>query len=244
MRLFDAHAHLQNYPGRTELDDAFARASASGVRLTLCNGTRPEDWESVLLVASGREGVLPFLGLHPWFAEKAGAGWLELLERSLLRLPSGIGEIGLDKVSDQDFVRQEEVFRAQLGLARKLGRPAAIHCVKAWGRLTEILKEEKPPAFMLHAYGGPPEMTEELACLGAYFSFGGGLTDPGRKKLRSSLLCAPPERLLFETEAPSQWELTGVLDAAASVLGQTPGSLGELSWNNARTFLGDIFPDL
>ena len=43
---------------------------------------------------------------------------------------------------------------------------------------------------------------KELADLGAWFSFGTGLLDPVRKKLREALRAAPPWKLLFETEAP------------------------------------------
>jgi TatD DNase family protein len=187
---------------------------------------------------------MPCFGLHPWFIEKAGAGWLPLLEKFLTGAPSCVGEIGLDKAADPDLRRQEAALRAQLRLAVRLARPVIIHCVRAWGALVDILKEERPPAFMVHAYGGPAEITAELARLGGYFSFGGDLTAPGRARMRKALLAAPPDRLLFETEAPSPAELTEVLGQAAALLGMFPGVLGEMSWNNARSFLGEIFPEL
>lgn len=252
-RLFDAHNHLQNYPGPAETAEALEQASASGVRAMLCNGTNPGDWAAVLDLAAGRKGVVPCLGLHPWFVDKARSGWLELLEALLTRAHSCVGEIGLDKTACADHGKQEEAFRAQLQLAKKLKRPVSIHCVKAWGRLLEILKEERPPAFMLHAYGGPPEMVNSLARLGAYFSFSGGMLNPRREKMRRALLTAPPKRLLFETESTESGTLlrpafgksaglAEVIRAAAGVLGQSPESLGALSWLNAKTFLGKFFP--
>lgn len=251
IRLFDAHNHLQNYPGPAETEEALEQASAAGVKAMLCNGTNPGDWEKVLKLASGRKGVVPCLGLHPWFVDKARAGWLELLEDSLTRAPSCVGEIGLDNVAGADPAKQEEAFSAQLRLAKKLKRPVSIHCVKAWGRLLDILKEEQPPAFLLHAYGGPPEMVNILARLGAYFSFSGGMMNPRREKMRRALLTAPLKRLLFETESPEPdmpvrcsgpRGLVEVIRAAAGALGQSPESLGELSWRNAEIFLGKFFP--
>ena len=247
IRLFDAHNHLQNYPGTVEINEAFKRASTAGVKAMLSNGTRPEDWESVLALAAEHKGIVPCLGLHPWFVEEARAGWLELLESFLMRAPSCVGEIGLDKSVAVDFARQEEAFRAQLQLAKKLKRPVSIHCVKAWNRLLAILEEERPPAFLLHAYGGPPEMVNRLARLGAYFSFSGGMMNPRREKMRRALLTAPPERLLFETESPpdAKFQDTAplqIISAAALALGQSPESLGELSWRNAGVFLGKFFP--
>lgn len=245
IRLFDAHNHLQNYPGEKETAEALARASDAGVELMLCNGTRPGDWAKVLGLA-GRGGIVPFFGLHPWFVEEARDGWLGALEDLLQRAPSGVGEIGLDKAVDADLGRQEEAFRAQLRLAKKLGRPVSIHCVRAWGRMLELLKEERPPVFMFHAYGGPPELMKELADLGAWFSFGPGLLDPVREKLRKALRAAPPWRLLLETEAPEAGsgpgELPGVIRAAAAALGTGPEALGGLTWRNAGIFLGGLFP--
>ncbi len=233
-RLFDAHTHLPNYP---------AGAGLNGARLALCAGTGPEDWEKVRLLAAGRSDIVPCFGLHPWFIEKAGADWLPQLEKFLLSASSCIGEIGLDKAADSDLRRQEIAFRAQLELAARLARPVVIHCVRAWSAMTDILKEERPPAFMVHAYGGPPEITAELVRLGGYFSFRGGLTAPGRAKMRKALLSVPPDRLLFETEAQPPAELSDVLAEAAAILGLAPGALGEISWNNARSFLGELFPD-
>jgi len=243
-RLFDAHAHLQNYPDAGEMARTFERGAAEGVAITLCNGTNPGDWDKVLALASVHSGVLPFFGLHPWFAGTAAEGWLDSLEALLNRVPSGVGEIGLDKAVNGDFGRQEDVFRAQLKLSGKLERPAAIHCVQAWGRLEEILKEERPTVFMLHAYGGSPELMEGLACLGAYFSFNWEVSDPRREKMRKALKAAPPERLLFETEAPGPMSLAEIIRASAAILGRSTEDLEELAWRNAEKFLGRMFPKL
>ena len=37
--------------------------------------------------------------------------------------------------------RQDEVFKAQLGLAVELQRPASVHCRRAWGRMLEIIDQ-------------------------------------------------------------------------------------------------------
>lgn len=243
MRLFDAHDHLQNYPGEKETAEALAAASAAGIKLMLCNGTHPGDWEKVLALA-GCKGVVPFFGLHPWFLDKAQDGWPVLLKDFLLRTSSGVGEIGLDKAIAADLDKQEEVFKVQLRIARELRRPVSIHCVRAWGRLVEIIKEERPGAFLLHAYGGPPELMGELAGLGAYFSFGARLLDPERGKLRKALKAAPPDRLLFETEDPESGlgplQLAELIRIAAGALGQSPEALSELGWNNGEAFLGSM----
>ncbi|MHB0995448.1 MAG: TatD family hydrolase [Elusimicrobiales bacterium] len=246
MSCFDAHDHLQQYAGEAELEAALAAAEAAGVQGMLCCGTCPEDWSRVLEIAGRHAAVRPAFGLHPWFS--AEGGWLEKLGEFLRRCPAAcVGEIGLDGVKDRPG--QEEDLKAQLELAERFRRPAVLHCVKSWGRLAELLKKNDLPAFMLHAYGGPPEMVKDLAALGAYFSFGGELTSPGRDKLRAALAAVPQDRLLFETDAPAgggaPWHagpagVAEVVTAAAGLLGLPPEGLAALSLANTERFLGEL----
>lgn len=246
MPCFDAHDHLQSYATEAELEASLAAAAAAGVQGMLCCGTCPEDWARVLEIAGRYQGVRPAFGLHPWFS--AEGGWLEKLEEFLRRCPAAcVGEIGLDGVKQRPG--QEEDFKAQLELAERFRRPAVLHCVQNWGRLLELLKKNRLPAFMLHAYGGSPEMVKELAGLGAYFSFGGELTSPGRDKLRAALAAVPRDRLLFETDAPATggapWHagpagVTEVVTAAAGELGLPPEELAAISLTNTERFLGEL----
>lgn len=243
---FDAHDHLQGYATEAELEAALAAAEAAGVQGMLCCGTCPEDWARVLELAGRYQGVRLAFGLHPWFS--AEGGWLVKLEEFLRRCPAAcVGEIGLDGVKRRPG--QEEDFRAQLELAERFRRPAVLHCVQSWGRLLELLRKNDLPAFMLHAYGGSPELVKEFAGLGAYFSFGGELASTGRDKLRAALAAAPRDRLLFETDAPAAgsaaWHagpagVTEVVTAAAGLLGLPPEGLAALSLANAERFLGEF----
>lgn len=250
MGFFDAHAHLQFYRSGTEAAEALRLAAAAGVEVMLCNATGPGDWEAVLALAAGHKEIVPCFGLHPWFLKAAPPGWLAALESVLLRAPSCVGEIGLDGGKNAaGRARQEAVFTAQLRLAGKLGRPACLHCVKAWGSMAAILKAEKPGPFMFHSYGGPPEMVPEFAALGGYFSFGGAVLDVKRQKLRRSLLAVPADRLLFETEAPAAdapgWRagpagIAEVVSAAADILGRPAGELAGSSLANGKRFIGAL----
>ena len=51
---------------------------------------------------------------------------------------------------------QEEALKSQLRLARELERPVALHCVKAFERLAQVLREEGLPKAggLIHAYSG------------------------------------------------------------------------------------------
>lgn len=247
--LFDAHNHLQLYAGPAELGKALKEAAAAGVKLMACNGSFPGDWTAVAALCAGRPGIVPFFGVHPWHIGKAGPDWLQALERMLASIPSGVGETGLDRAKGADPSGQEEIFREHLRLAVKLERPLNIHCVRAWGRLLDILKEEKPPVFLVHAYGGPAELVPELAKLGAYFSFGGDLADEERARLRKALAAVPACRLLFETDSPGPrdvpWEagpagLAAVIKLAAAALGRPAEDLAAASFENGKSYLGGL----
>lgn len=250
MRFFDAHNHIQNYGTPAVADAAMRAAETAGVEGMLCNATGPGDWESVLALAGKYKGVTPCFGLHPWFLKEGAPGWLEKLEELLLRVPSCVGEIGLDGGKNAASpARQAAVFTAQLRLAKKLGRPASLHCVKAWGRMLETIKAEQPGPFMFHSYGGPLEMMPEFTGLGAYFSFSGAIMDGKREKLRRALLAAPADRLLFETESPEPdapgWRagpagITEVVAAAAAALGRPEAELAQLSLENGKNFIQQI----
>ncbi|HAH32720.1 MAG TPA: hypothetical protein DCL44_10450 [Elusimicrobia bacterium] len=249
VKFFDAHNHLQDYPGPAETEEALREADAEGVEFMLCSSASPSDWQKVLALAAAHKNIVPCFGLHPWFVRRSAPDWLQNLEEFLRRAPACVGEIGLDGEKETDTTLQEEVFTAQLKLAKKLRRPACVHCVNSWGRILEIIKKENPGTFMLHSYGGPAEMIEEFSSLGAYFSFSGAVMDAKRKKLREALLAAPSERLLFESESPkpdAKGRRTGpgflpeVVSAAADILCRSTESLAALSHANGIKFLGEI----
>lgn len=219
---FDAHCHPADVP-------------ASGAARLLCCGSRPGDWPEVLALAGADRRVTPCFGLHPWFAGEAPPGWETELERLLLAVPSCAGEIGLDE--SRPSPRQEEAFRLQLALAARLKRPAVVHCVGGWGRLTGLLRGAGLPAFVVHAYGGSPETAAELAAAGGYFSFGWAVAEQGRKRVRAALAAVPRDRLLFESEGAGRGGLGCVVAAAASLLGEKAETLAALAAANGAKFL-------
>lgn len=151
--------------------------------------------------------ILPSFGYHPWYVQERTSDWLRNLNSFLDKLPSAIGEIGLDRWKPNlPYEGQEEVFIVQFRLAAHRNLPVSIHCLQAWGRMLEILKHEPRPAcgFLLHSYGGPKEMVKSFADLGAYFSLPGYYAHERKERQREAFKHVPPERLLIETDAPDQ----------------------------------------
>ena len=170
--LIDAHNHLQEEVLEPHLPAVLQRARAAGVTCQVVNGTHEGDWAQVRALAAAHPEVVPCFGLHPWFVGERQAGWCERLRELLVAVPAGVGEIGLDRWQERpDLAAQEEVFVAQLRLARELQRPAMVHCLRAWGWLREVLEREGPlPGLLIHAYGGAADMLAPLAARYAGFS--------------------------------------------------------------------------
>jgi TatD DNase family protein len=192
------------------------------------NGACEADWPAVAELARSHPAmVVPSFGYHPWYLDERTPEWERELARRLDTTPHAvIGEIGLDRwMLDQpdrwrallaaagqakhdppSLAEQESVFLPQLRLAAERNLPASIHCLHAFGRLRELLEANPRPecGWLLHSYGGPPEMVPQFASLGAYFSFPGSFLNPGREMKIAAFAAVPAERLLLETDAPDQ----------------------------------------
>ncbi|HSY20311.1 MAG TPA: TatD family hydrolase [Candidatus Acidoferrales bacterium] len=207
MNFYDAHNHLQDdrFDGRQ--GELLAACEVAGVRRMVVNGACESDWLQVLALALVNKIVLPSFGYHPWYLGERTPDWQSSLEKFLDEVPSAVGEIGLDRWKpDLAYDGQEEVFLAQLGIAAKRNLPVNIHCLRAWGRMLELLQRNTRPqrGFVLHSFGGPTEMIPAFAKLGAYFSFPGYFLQERKLRQRETFRQVPADRLLIETDAPDQ----------------------------------------
>src|SRR5437879_3006508 len=132
--LYDAHNHLQDERLKPYRESIMAEVAKEGIVQMVVNGSCEADWPEVLEVARYKQ-VIPSFGYHPWYVKERTADWQSALLRSLAKLPSAIGVIGLDRwIKDLDFAQQEEAFVWQMRLAAERNLPASIHCLQAWGR--------------------------------------------------------------------------------------------------------------
>jgi len=205
--LVDAHCHLTgSYLAADEVEATLARARAEGVTGFIAVGTDLEDSGHVLALARATPGVQASLGVHPHEARTWDAGTGEALE-VLLRDPNArfVGETGLDwhyDLSPRD--QQERVFREQVRLARRLGKPLMIHTRSAPEATLRILKEEGAEAVsgIIHCFSEDLEFAKGALDLGFYLSFSGIVTFKKALAVREVAAWAPEDRILVETDAP------------------------------------------
>jgi len=228
------------------------RARAAGVTGFVCCATREADWDRVLELAGREPGVVPMLGLHPWFVAEAAEGWLARLGNLLGSARAGLGEVGLDGAAGRPgMALQEACCRAQLHLAVERDLPVSIHCVRAWARLIALLRETGVPraGAVVHAFAGSAEVARELAGLGLHLAFNGAVGRPGARRGPAALARLAPERLLLETDAPfgpgpdcQPADLVQVTEAAARIRGVPPATLARAVQDNALRLFGRLLP--
>ena len=255
--LYDAHNHLQDPWLTPHWDQVVRDLKDIPLGRAVVNGTAENDWAAVANLARQHAFVLPSFGLHPWNVGNAATGWRDALLAQLDAIRgSAIGEIGLDRwildharpddsrlsgLRRATLDEQMAAFRWQLTLAAERNLAVTIHSLEAWGPLLQALRESPLPArgFLVHAYNGSIETAQELAALGAYFSFNGyflGLRHAAKRAMFASL---PLERLLVETDAPAMplpsefaaYSLPGLADGNPI---NHPGNIGAVYAGLAR----------
>lgn len=101
------------------------------------------------------------VGIHPWDSEKQ----FNAIEfEKWIQHPNclAIGECGLDKLVNNDFKKQKEIFVYQLKLAQKYNKPVIIHCVKAFNELIEICNPFHNTPLIIHGFQKNAQLAKQL----------------------------------------------------------------------------------
>ncbi len=200
----DAHNHLHDPRLAAWRARHLAGLRALGITRAVVNGTCEADWPAVAAVAASEPWVIPSFGLHPWRVNERSRDWLATLTAQL-DTHCGIGEVGLDRwIAGHDIAAQTGCLTAQIALATARNLPLTLHCIRAWGALWDIVREQEMPkrGFLLHAYGGPREMVAGFLARGAYFSFSPYFLHERKAEQRAIFAALPADRILVETDAP------------------------------------------
>ncbi len=208
VEMIDTHAHLTWPTCEGRVEEIVRRAREAGVSRIIDLGTNLESSRRAREHARRYPGVFFAAGIHPNDAAEAGEGDLAAVER-LARDPRcvAVGEIGLDFYRDHcPRAVQEAFLRAQLAIAKRIGKPVVLHDRQAGERLLEVLAEEEydglnAPGGVFHCFAGSAKTAGEVLRRGFYLSFTGNLTFRKSDRPRVALR-VPLNRLLLETDSP------------------------------------------
>ncbi len=241
MRIFDAHTHLQA-GALPEEQDFYHLATASTV----------ETCQALWDLAQEHKEIFPVAGIHPWHS-------LEITEEALLPyLSSGIaiGEIGMDSVwCSIDLAVQEQVFRQQLALASKLGKPVVLHTKGCEAQIAQIIADFPQP-ILVHWYSCE-EHLQAYIDKGCYFTVGPDLLY--HPAVAQVVARVPLDRLLLESDGVSavSWgtgkdmstqELSAFMSAQIAEIAQrrgvSPAEMEAILFQNTLRFLSLTENDL
>ncbi len=163
--------------------------------------------ENALNIANKYDHVYCAIGYHPHDVENITEKDIEelySLAKSNEKVKA-IGEIGLDYYREgYNKEKQQEFFRVQINVAKKLGLPIIVHSREAEEDSIKILKEEKAYEIsgIIHCFTGSESFMKEAVDLGFYISYAGVLTFKNAESLREVFKKTPTKRILIETDAP------------------------------------------
>jgi len=181
------------------------------------------------------------LGIHPWFIELQNIDTAIQTIASFLHHPQllAIGECGLDKCIDTALDKQIDIFSQQIKLAKQIGKPMIVHCVRAFSELLQLKKQLAPSqAWIIHGFTGKPALAEQLLNHGCYLSFVKALLQSG-SQASVALLTTPNDRLFLETDAADA-AIDTIYTAAAKIRHVDVACLQQQILNNfQRVFMHD-----
>lgn len=204
--LFDTHTHVNAQEFKEDIEEVIERALQAGMEKMVVVGFDRPTIEKAMELIETYDFIFASIGWHPVDAidmTDEDLNWIE----ELCSHPKviAIGETGLDyhwDKSPKDI--QQEVFRKQIRLARKVQLPIVIHNREATADIVEILKEEKASEVggIMHCFGGSVETAEECINMNFYISLGGTVTFKNARKPKEVAAAIPLEHLLIETDCP------------------------------------------
>jgi TatD DNase family protein len=210
--MIDSHCHLADNTFAGDLEAVVARAQAAGLERALVILAAGDEQEAAQARRVGQlwPGVRVSIGVHPHAAHEFAAhperaADVARAQAAATPVARAIGEIGLDyhyDFSPRDV--QQQVFRAQIRVARDLGWPVVIHTREADADTIDILRAEGGGVLrgVLHCFTGDLALARAGLELGFSISLAGIITFPKAGPLRETVKAVPLDRLLVETDSP------------------------------------------
>jgi TatD DNase family protein len=229
----DTHCHLDAAEFDADRDAVIARARAAGVAAMVLPAVEAANFETVRTLAHDAAAAYA-LGIHPLYAGRAADADLQRLDACLHehradRRLVAVGEIGLDFAVGRDPQRQEQLYAAQLALARAHDLPVILHVRKSADALLKHLRRTPVQGGIAHAFNGSEQQARAFLDLGFKLGFGGAMTFERALQIRRLAASLPAEAIVLETDAPDippQWLYrTAAERAAGATMRNEPAQL-------------------
>jgi len=246
--LYDAHIHLSDAEYEHDIPLILNCMKKLCIK-ACCVSMDYTSSKKTLELGQKSEYILPFIGMHPEKAQDDTESIFKLIVENNEKI-SGVGEIGLDHTytnSDEEFQKQEEVFKTQLSYAEKFGKPVSIHSRKTLDQILEILPSYKVPSVLLHWFDGSKKQLQKTMDLDCYVSFGPVMVYSKDKQVLLSK--ANKDKILVETDGPVRFSrcfenktaqidfIPSIVFCASKVLHVNYDELCDVIEQNSKRFL-------
>ncbi len=246
---FDSHIHLSDAAYASDIKFISKQMECLKVK-ACCVSTNYGDSLQTLELGKNSELVLPFIGIHPEYANDDLEIMTNLIEENHCDI-SGIGEIGLDPTYENDggdAVRQNHVFEMLLSLAEKLNKPVSIHSRKSLDDIFQIMTSYSTKHALLHWFDGSKKQLQTAMDMGFFVSYGPVMIYANDKQ---TLLSKTDEsKILVETDGPVRFSrcfemksgqisfIPSVIFCASKILDKSFDEMASLLETNSKSFLG------
>ncbi len=256
LTVFDTHAHYDAEQFDADRDTLLSGMPEQGVELILNPGCDLETSRKAVSYANRYPWMYAAVGYHPenieGLTDEQLADHLSEIE-AMAKDPrvKAIGEIGLDYYWCKEPAarkRQQEVFRMQMRMAKRLGLPVIIHDREAHLDSLTIVEQYPDVKCVFHCYSGSAEFAKQLLELGCMISFTGVITFKNSRKAREAVEVIPMDRLMIETDAPymapepyrgkrnSSLYVYRMAETIAEIKGITPEEAARITMENGKRF--------
>jgi|TARA_B110000902_G_scaffold106059_1_gene125428 TatD DNase family protein len=250
MTITDTHTHLYSEAFDDDRTEVIERALAAGVSRFFIPAIDSTYTKAMYaLEASYPDNMFLMMGLHPTHVKD---NYLEELEHVKEQLASrkfvAIGEIGIDLFWDQSMLKaQQDMFRAQIQLAKQYELPIVIHCRDAFDEVFEILEEEKGPDLfgIFHCFTGTLEQAQLAISYNMKLGIGGVVTFKNGK-IDQFLNQIDLKYIVLETDAPylspvpyrgkrnESSYILNVLEKLSDIYGVSNDYIAEITTKNSK----------
>lgn len=254
--IIDTHAHYDADAFENDRDELLQSMQKNGVEIIVNSCASVDGFAEIMGLVEKYDFMYVSVGVHPDDAEKITHEKLEEIRQlSHHEKAVAIGEIGLDYYwhKEKEHHRiQQEMFRAQMDIAREEKLPFVIHSREAAEDTLNIVKEYMTGGMyggIIHCFSYGKEIAREYLKRGLYLGIGGVVTFGNAKKLKEVVEYAPLEQLVLETDCPylaptpyrgkrnSSLYLPYVAEAIAEIKGITAEEVIRQTEKNARELL-------
>ena len=247
--LLDSHIHLSD--PEYEKDLPIIINSMEKIKIKCCCVSM--DYTSskrTLEISKKSDLVYPFIGIHPEMVYEESQKVIQLIEKNHQKIV-GIGEIGLDKTFckvDDDFNKQQEVFRKQLELAEKYGKPISVHSRKTLDEVLETLSSYSIDSVLIHWFDGNKKQLKKIMDRKYFVSYGPVMVYSIDKQVLLSK--TERNRILIETDGPVKFSrcfglksaqisfIPSVVFCASKVLRYSYDEFTKILEENSKNYLG------